>query len=104
MAWKRKKIDPFEGLTWNDLTAWAGNKIVDRGKSYQRSGYVEDLARTPDGSLVAWVEGTKRYAVRVFFEDDELESICTCPYWDTCKHAVAVVVEYLDSLKRMTLG
>ena len=100
MAWKRKKTDLFEGLTWNDLTSWAGNKIVDRGKRYQRSGYVKDLARTPDGSLVAWVEGTKRYAVRVFFEDDELESICTCPYWDTCKHAVAVVVEYLDSLKR----
>jgi len=100
MARRRKKIDPFEGLTWNDLTAWAGNKIVDRGKSYQRSGYVKDLACTPDGSLVAWVEGTKRYAVRVFFEDGELESICTCPYWDTCKHAVAIVVEYLDSLKR----
>jgi uncharacterized Zn finger protein len=100
MARKRKKTDLFEGLTWNDLTSWAGNKIVDRGKRYQRSGYVKDLARTPDGSLVAWVEGTKQYAVRVFFEDDELESICTCPYWDTCKHAVAVVVEYLDSLKR----
>ena len=101
MARKRKKTDLFEGLTWNDLTSWAGNKIVDRGKSYQRSGYVIDLLRTPDGSLVAWVEGTKRYAVRVFFdEEDGLESICTCPYWDTCKHAVAVVVEYLDSLKR----
>lgn len=100
MARKRKKTDLFEGLTWNDLTSWAGIKIVDRGKSYQRSGYVKDLARTPDGSLVAWVEGTKRYAVRVFFEDNELESICTCPYWNTCKHAVAVVVEYLDSLKR----
>lgn len=100
MARKRKENDPFEGLTWNDLTAWAGDKIVSRGKSYQRSGYVKDLARTPDGSLVAWVEGTERYATRVFFEDDELESICSCPYWDTCKHAVAVVVEYLDSLKR----
>jgi uncharacterized Zn finger protein len=100
MARKRKETDPFEGLTWNDLTSWAGNKIVNRGKSYQRSGYVKDLARTQEGSLVAWVEGTKRYAVRVFFEDDELESICTCPYWDTCKHAVAVVIEYLDSLKR----
>jgi uncharacterized Zn finger protein len=100
MARKRKESDLFEGLTWNDLTSWAGNKIVDRGKSYQRSGYVKDLARTPDGSLIAWVEGTKRYATQVFFEDDELESICTCPYWDTCKHAVAVVVEYLEKLNK----
>jgi len=100
MARKRKKTDLFEGLTWNDLTAWAGNKIVSRGINYQRSGYVKDLGRTADGSLIAWVEGTKRYATQVFFEDDDLESICSCPYWDTCKHAVAVVVEYLENLKK----
>ena len=28
-----------------------------------------------------------------------MESACTCPYWDTCKHAVAVVLEYLERLK-----
>lgn len=100
MARKRKKSDLFEGLTWNDLTSWAGSKIVSRGKSYQRSGYVKELACAPDGSLIAWVEGTERYATQVFFEDDELESICSCPYWDTCKHAVAVVVEYLENLKK----
>jgi uncharacterized Zn finger protein len=100
MARKRKKTDSFEGLTWNDLTAWAGNKIVSRGKNYQRNGYVKDLACTTDGTLIAWVEGTEKYATQVFFEDDELESGCTCPYWDTCKHAVAVVVEYLENLKK----
>lgn len=100
MAPKHNQADPFEELTWNDLTAWAGSKIVSRGKSYQRSGYVKDLACTTDGSLIAWVEGTERYATQVFFEDDELESDCTCPYWDTCKHAVAVVVEYLEQLKK----
>jgi len=100
VARKRKQTDPFEDLTWNDLTVWAGSKIVSRGKNYQRNGYVEDLARTSDGSLIAWVEGTKRYATEVLFEDGELESNCTCPYWATCKHAVAVVVEYLDCLKQ----
>lgn len=100
MARKRKQTDYFKELTWNDLTAWAGSKIVSRGKSYQRNGYVKDLARTTDGSLTAWVEGTERYVTQVFFEDDELESDCTCPYWDTCKHAVAVVIEYLDCVKK----
>ncbi|OEU66952.1 MAG: hypothetical protein BA867_03505 [Desulfobacterales bacterium S5133MH16] len=99
MARKRKQADPFEALTWNDLTDWAGSKIVSRGKNYQRNGYVKDLARTPDGNLVAWVDGTERYATRVFFEDDDLESICSCPYWDTCKHAVAVVIEYLKRVE-----
>jgi len=68
MARKRKQADPFEALTWNDLTDWAGSKIVSRGKNYQRNGYVKDLARTTDGNLVAWVDGTERYATRVFFE------------------------------------
>jgi len=100
MARKRKQTDFFKELTWNDLVEWAGSKIVSRGKNYQRNGYVKDLARTPDGGLIAWVEGTERYVTQVFFEDDELESDCTCPYWDTCKHAVAVVIEYLDCVKR----
>ena len=103
MARKRKKTDPFEGLTWNDLTVWAGSKIVSRGKNYQRSGYVKDLACAPDDSLIAWVEGTERYATQVFFENNALESICSCPYWDTCKHAVAVIVEYLEKLKKTLL-
>ena len=47
MARKRKQADPFEALTWNDLTDWAGSKIVSRGKNYQRNGYVKDLARLP---------------------------------------------------------
>jgi len=100
MSRKRKQAEHFKKLTWNDLTAWAGSKIVSRGKNYQRSGYVKELVRAPDGSLIAWVEGTMRYATHVFFEDGELESTCNCPYWDTCKHAVAVVVEYLNGLKR----
>ena len=100
MTSEQKKTNPFEGLTWNDLNSWTGNKIVSRGKNYQRNGQVKNLACTTDGSLIAWVEGTERYATQVFFEDDDLESDCTYPYWDTCKHAVAVVVEYLEKLKK----
>ena len=36
----------------------------------------------------------------MWLERRKIESACTCPYWDTCKHAVAVVVEYLDCLKK----
>ena len=77
-----------------------GNRIVARGRSYQRSGAVRDLGRAEDGALVAWVMGTRRYATRVRIEGRKnLESECTCPYWTTCKHAVAVVLEYLESIK-----
>jgi uncharacterized Zn finger protein len=100
MPRKRKKSDPFRKLTWDDLEAWAGSRIVGRGRNYQHSGFVRGLTRTSDGGLLAWVEGTETYATRVDLIEDELISDCTCPYWDDCKHAVAVVLEYLDHLEK----
>ena len=97
---KQKPSDPFSKLTWEDLEEWAGAVIVGRGRPYQRNGAVENLARTKSGTLVAWVRGTRRYATSVrLTERNGLESACTCPYWATCKHAVAVVLEYLEYLK-----
>ncbi|MEA3470329.1 MAG: hypothetical protein U9R24_01270, partial [Thermodesulfobacteriota bacterium] len=87
-------------LTWNDIEEWAGGKIASRGKSYQRQGLVSNLAVTDDGSLIAWVDGTKRYATRVDMDEDGLpDSICTCPYDLDCKHGVAVVIEYLKRVE-----
>ena len=97
---EQKSSDPFSKLTWEDLEEWAGNVIVGRGRPYQRRGAVENLGRTAGGTLAAWVRGTRRYATRVrLTERNGLESACTCPYWDTCKHAVAVVLECLERLK-----
>ena len=97
---KQKPSDPFSKLTWEDLEEWAGSVIVGRGRPYQRRGAVENLGRTEGGTLAAWVRGTRRYATRVrLTEKNGLESACTCPYWATCKHAVAVVLEYLECLK-----
>ena len=95
-----KKDSPFASLTWEDVQAWAGGKILSRGQSYQRGGQVRDLAETETGGLVAWVHGTERYATLVEMEEGHLISSCTCPYWATCKHAVAVVLEYLEQLKQ----
>lgn len=55
----------FARLTWNDLEKWAGSRIVSRGRSYQRSGRVQDLSLAPDGALLAWVQGSRRYATQV---------------------------------------
>ncbi|MBW1784908.1 MAG: SWIM zinc finger family protein, partial [Deltaproteobacteria bacterium] len=75
-------------------------KIVSRGRSYQQQGRVSDLAVTDDGSLIAWVRGTRRYATRVTMDEDGLpDSTCTCPYALGCKHGVAVVLEYLECLE-----
>ncbi len=91
----------FRKLSWDDLTGWAGSRIVRRGKAYQGQGRVKQLGISVEGRLLAWVFGTRRYATCVSVEDGNLVSDCNCPYYfdSVCKHAVAVVVEYLQQCK-----
>jgi len=100
MAQKHSQTDPLKDLTWDDLQEWAGAAIVTRGERYQHSGQVHDLARTSRGGLVAWVQGTGRYATTIESEGKALIAACTCPYGDICKHAVAVVLDYLEQVKQ----
>lgn len=100
MSKKQKPNNTLENLTWNDLEAWAGSKIVSRGKSYQKNGHVRELAQTSDGELIAYVKGSERYVTQVASDHGNLLSECTCPYGNTCKHAVAVVLEYLEQIRQ----
>ncbi len=45
MSKRAKKT--FRDLTWADLEAWAGTKIVFRGTSYQKSGAVVERKIDP---------------------------------------------------------
>lgn len=91
------QMSQLKDLTWDDLNEWAGSKIVSRGRSYQQQGRVSESAHTEDGALVAWVDGSDRYATTVDSGDDgTLSSMSTCPYELNCKHGVAVVLEYLE--------
>ncbi len=91
--------DPLWNLSWNDLETWVGSKTLVRGRKYMREHRVGDLSRTSGGELVAWVTGSENYATAVAATDGKLRSWCTCPVGTSCKHAVATVLEYLDSLK-----
>lgn len=93
------KKDPYADLTWENIEDWAGTTIVSRGRTYQRNSSVSDLGITPEGTLIAYVQGSVRYVTQVAIQDGHLTSECTCPYWANCKHAVAVVLEYLTCLK-----
>ena len=89
-------------LSWDDLAEWAGSRSVDRGRTYQKQGRVHDLVISEDGWLLATVTGGARYAVTVWYEASAKKagticSRCTCPVGSSgCKHAVAVVAEYLE--------
>ena len=76
------KRNLFEKLGWSDLEEWAGGRVLSRGQGYHRDQRVRELAQTQTGGIIAWVQGGRRYATEVDFEDGELISICTCliPY------------------------
>ena len=96
----KEELGMFVDLSWDDLRGWAGSKIVTRGRSYQRQNLVSKLAILDDEGLIAWVDGTHRYATRVTIGEEGLpDSICTCPYGYNCKHGVAVVLEYLRQIE-----
>lgn len=68
--------------------------IVARGRNYFRSGRV--LSFTHNGNKVdAVVEGSdENYQVHLTFSKDGytlLSADCSCPYYDDCKHEVAVL-------------
>lgn len=90
----KKKTDPFTDLDWATLESWAGAKTLSRGKEYQRNRRVSSLARSQDGTLIACVAGSEPYVTAVTFSNG-LVSACTCPVGESCKHAVAVILEYI---------
>jgi len=79
-------------LTYDDLDQWAGEAIRTRGKGYVQR--VEELHRTANNELVAWVQGTEKYATLVHLDPSGMHGwLCTCPYdQGPCKHAAAVIL------------
>jgi uncharacterized Zn finger protein len=90
--------DRLARLGWEDLSSWASPSSVRKGRSYK--GRVTGIAQTTDGGLLAWVQGSERYATRVGLDQQgKLVSHCSCPigHW-TCKHAVAVVLVGIEQV------
>jgi uncharacterized Zn finger protein len=100
---KTAKGSDWTSLTWDDLEEWAGSRSVSRGRSYQKSGQVQELAITKEGRLLADVLGSYRYVTTVVLNTGKkkanaLDSECSCPVGYRCKHAVAVVAAYLQAV------
>ena len=104
----RSPASAWNKLTWDDLDAWAGARSVSRGRSYQRNGSVKQLCISDAGALLAWVYGGDRYATHVELDtakrkrSDRIVSECSCPVRFACKHAVAVIAEYLRAVEEGT--
>ena len=100
MSGKKALSNPYALLTWKALEAAFGQRILNRGERYQQGGRVSGLARFVQNGLVARVVGSEVYVCRVFLlNGGQFQTACSCPYGVDCKHAVAVVLEYLECLK-----
>lgn len=89
----------LRALSLDDLRNWAGEAILNRGKRYVKR--VDQVFRTVDDALVAWVTGSEKYVTSVRIQaTGRLEHRCTCPYaLGPCKHAVAVILAAAEHLK-----
>lgn len=90
MALSSIKHELLEELNW--LKEEDQRLVLDFARALAR--------KTPKGTPGKALLRHERYATRVETEEEELTSTCTCPVGETCKHAVAVVLEYLERLKQ----
>jgi len=76
------------------LRELTGPKVFARGEAYAEAGHV-DLVQVAGDDVVAHVEGTETYVVRLTPSNGL--GLCTCPAFEdfgTCKHVVATAVAY----------
>ena len=95
--------DPLLQATWSDLEESFGAKTLNRGKGYQSSDRVNEVVRVEPGCILGRVVGSRTYAVRVALDRSENGRIpvtdCTCPVGVSCKHAVALILEYIARMR-----
>jgi uncharacterized Zn finger protein len=80
-----------------DLWRLAGKRSYERGEQYVDA--VGELHDVPDG-VVANVQGTELYEVRLTWAAPGLAGECTCPFGEEgefCKHCVAVGLAVIDA-------
>lgn len=74
------------------------SKSWDKGVKYHEQGNVVSIFEG-DNAVTAKVSGTRDYRVKLWLEDGELGSSCTCPMGEAgvfCKHCVAAGLTYLE--------
>lgn len=86
-----KVAEQIKKLTPEQLDAWTDIRMVGRGY-----GIVDNVSQivTADDCVSARVRGGSLYVTSVFSgEDGKIDSRCTCPVRNRCKHAVALMLK-----------
>ncbi|MCD4767400.1 MAG: SWIM zinc finger family protein, partial [Methanosarcinales archaeon] len=74
-----------------------------RGLDYYENGYVIGPVIL-DNTLYARVIGTMEtpYEVKAFIDNNEIDTKCTCPVGSKCKHAVALLLNWVHEPSSFT--
>ncbi len=78
-----------------DLKDRVPDIIFKQGMEYFREGRVK-IKQWDTFSVMASVQGTYPYIVKLNADEHSFDATCTCPYNYICKHAVAVALKVID--------
>lgn len=84
-------------LTRRAIKDMADARSFSRGEEYQAGGQVESITEHGD-LIVAVVQGTRDYRVKLWAKGGHIDYSCNCPVGaegDFCKHCVAAGLEWL---------
>jgi uncharacterized Zn finger protein len=84
------------------LVELAGERAFERGADYFADGHVVGI-KEENAAITARVRGTYYYRVKLWAEDEELNSECNCPVGQDgvfCKHCVAAGLAWLERRKQ----
>ncbi len=78
-----------------DLKDRVPDIIFRQGMDYYKDGRVK-IKQWDNLSVLASVQGTYPYIVRLSVDERSFDATCTCPYNYVCKHAVAVALKVIE--------
>src|SRR3989344_4864466 len=94
------KMDRINDIRIEDIEELFDSEIFGRGEEYFEEGLVKDIELIDDKTLIGTVIGNDKYKVTISIDSDgEIVCDCTCPCDFNCKHAVALLLKWVNEKK-----
>src|SRR3989344_600395 len=90
-------MDSINNIKIEDIEGLFDSEIFGRGEEYFNEGLVKDMELIDDKTLIGTVIGNNKYKVTISIDSDgEIACDCTCPCDFSCKHAVALLLRWVN--------
>jgi len=94
------KMNTLNDIRIEDIEELFDSEIFGRGEEYFEEGLVKDIELIDDKTLIGTVIGNDKYKVTISIDSDgEIVCDCTCPCDFNCKHAVALLLKWVNEKK-----